>query len=469
MDKGFFPLVLFFWKKALNLTSALLKQIITQKDFDTWGNLRENYLPAEYQTLYRVMTKHVENYTKLPTFEDLKLDIRDRNLQEKVFAIEAVDIDVDAWILLEYLKNEYTQVEILDELDRFVEKTIALAKAEENVEALQQIVVDIGDRVDLKPPEESMQLISLFDSEKELKKYVPLGLNQDYDQKLKFSPRDLVLIGGRRGAGKTFTCVNIANNLYEQGRGSVYFTIEMDSRSILQRMCSLGTGVPVSKLITRNLQEPEWDLVVKWWANRFEDGLELLPEYYESKDFDNFHTKLTKNRKLTKNKQLDVVYDPVLSLSKIRKELDSKLSQTDIGVIIVDYINLVRHHNAPNKGGQYDWTEQIEVSKALKSIAQEYEVPVFSPYQTDNTGEARFAKGILDAADAAFTLETWEQADACITFTCTKMRSAKMEGFTSTMDWDTLKIGPQSCLSPKERSDVKGSLKTGETVHEVIN
>tara|TARA_B100001964_G_scaffold32601_1_gene34259 strand:- start:963 stop:1772 length:810 start_codon:yes stop_codon:yes gene_type:complete len=263
LDKGFFPLVLFFWKKALNLTSALLKQIITQKDFDTWGNLRENYLPAEYQTLYRVMTKHVENYTKLPTFEDLKLDIRDRNLQEKVFAIEAVDIDVDAWILLEYLKNEYTQVEILDELDRFVEKTIALAKAEENVEALQQIVVDIGDRVDLKPPEESMQLISLFDSEKELKKYVPLGLNQDYDQKLKFSPRDLVLIGGRRGSGKTFTCVNIANNLYEQGRGSVYFTIEMDSRSILQRMCSLGTGVPVSKLITRNLQEPEWGLSSK--------------------------------------------------------------------------------------------------------------------------------------------------------------------------------------------------------------
>ena len=411
MDKGFFPLVLFFWKKALNLTSALLKQIITQKDFDTWGNLRENYLPAEYQTLYRVMTKHVENYTKLPTFEDLKLDIRDRNLQEKVFAIEAVDIDVDAWILLEYLKNEYTQVEILDELDRFVEKTIALAKAEENVEALQQIVVDIGDRVDLKPPEESMQLISLFDSEKELKKYVPLGLNQDYDQKLKFSPRDLVLIGGRRGAGKTFTCVNIANNLYEQGRGSVYFTIEMDSRSILQRMCSLGTGVPVSKLITRNLQEPEWDLVVKWWANRFEDGLELLPEYYESKDFDNFHTKLTKNRKLTKNKQLDVVYDPVLSLSKIRKELDSKLSQTDIGVIIVDYINLVRHHNAPTKLGQYDWTEQIEVSKALKQYAQDYEVLIFSPYQTDATGEARFAKGILDAADAAFALEAWNKSD----------------------------------------------------------
>ena len=48
------------------------------------------------------------------------------------------------------------------------------------------------------------------------------------------------------------------------------------------------------------------------------------------------------------------------------------------------------------------------------------------------------------------------------------MRSAKMEGFTSTMDWDTLKIGPQSCLSPKETAEVKSSLKTGESIHEII-
>ena len=102
----------------MNLTSALLKQIITQEDFDTWGGLRENYLPSEYQQIHRVMATHVKNYTKLPTFEDLKLSIRDRSLREKIFAIEAVDVDVDAWLLLEYLKNEYTQVEILGELEK---------------------------------------------------------------------------------------------------------------------------------------------------------------------------------------------------------------------------------------------------------------------------------------------------------------------------------------------------------------
>ena len=451
----------------MNLPSALLKQIITQEDFDTWGNLRENYLPAEYQALHKVMHTHVKNFGHLPTFEDLKLSIRDRKLREKTFAIEAVDIDVDAWMLLEYLKNEYAQVEILDELDKFVEKTIAISSAEENVEVLQQIVLDIGDRVDLKAPEENMQTISLFDSEKNLKKYLPLGLNDEYDQKLKFSPRDLVLVGGRRGAGKSLTCVNIANNVYNQGRSSIYFTIEMDSRSILQRMCALGARVPIGRLATRNLTSTEWNRVAEWWANRFVDGVDLLPDFYESRDFDTLHTELSK-KKLTPDRQLDVIYDPVLSLSRIRKELESKINQTDVGVIIVDYLNQVKRSNAPAKGGQYDWTEQIEVSKTLKSMAQEYEVPVFSPYQTDNTGEARFAKGILDAADAAYTIETWSPEDECITFNCTKMRSAKMEGFTSVMDWETLKIGPQSTMNPKERESIKDSLSTGEDIHDAI-
>ena len=451
----------------MNLPSALLKQIISQEDFDTWGNLRENYLPSEYQALHKVMHTHVKNFGNLPTFEDLKLSIRDRKLREKTFAIEAVDIDVDAWMLLEYLKNEYAQVEILDELDKFVEKTIAISSAEENVEVLQQIVLDIGDRVDLKAPEENMQTISLFDSEKNLKKYLPLGLNDEYDQKLKFSPRDLVLVGGRRGAGKSLTCVNIANNVYNQGRSSIYFTIEMDSRSILQRMCALGARVPIGRLATRNLTSTEWYRVAEWWANRFVGGADLLPDFYETRDFDTLHTELSK-KKLTPERQLDVIYDPVLSLSRIRKELESKINQTDVGVIIVDYLNQVKRSNAPSKGGQYDWTEQIEVSKTLKSMAQEYEVPVFSPYQTDSTGEARFAKGILDAADAAYTIETWAPEDECITFNCTKMRSAKMEGFTSVMDWETLKIGPQSTMNPKDRETLKDTMATGEDIHDAI-
>ena len=137
----------------------------------------------------------------------------------------------------------------------------------------------------------------------------------------------------------------------------------------------------------------------------------------------------------------------------------------DVGVIIVDYINQVKRSSMPSRSGQYDWTEQIEVSKALKSMAQEFETPVFSPYQTDASGEARFAKGILDAADAAYSLETWSQEDNCITFKCVKMRAPAMRYFSSSMDWETLKIGPATALTPTERED--NDQKTGEDIDDI--
>ena len=103
----------------------------------------------------------------------------------------------------------------------------------------------------------------------------------------------------------------------------------------------------------------------------------------------------------------------------------------------------------------------------MKLYAQEYETLFFAPYQTDASGEARFAKGILDAADAAFSLETWEQSDNCMTFNCTKMRNNRMESFTSEVDWETLKIGPASALNPKQREDIENNMKTGENVDDI--
>ena len=90
----------------MNIASALLKQIIVQKDLDTWSKLKEHYLPGEYQPIFRILDKHIDTYQDLPKFEDLSYEIRDRQLQEKIFAVESVEVDVDAWMLLEYLKNE---------------------------------------------------------------------------------------------------------------------------------------------------------------------------------------------------------------------------------------------------------------------------------------------------------------------------------------------------------------------------
>tara|TARA_R110000796_G_scaffold176455_1_gene293291 strand:+ start:6175 stop:7380 length:1206 start_codon:yes stop_codon:yes gene_type:complete len=389
----------------------------------------------------------------MPTIEELKLEIRDGSTREKLHAITAVEVDTEPFMLLEYLKNEYAQKEILDSLENYVESSVAFADADESVSELHQIVLDIEGKVDLEKPQDSMQRITLFEDDEEIANYLPLGLNTEYDHEIQFSPRDLILVGGKRGSGKSVVCSNIANSVFKSGKTAMFFTIEMDSRSILQRCCAIATGIPFARLRTKNLSVIEWERVAGWWANRFDKGQERLKQYKADRDFERFHHDLTTNCELLPTQQLDVIYDPSLTLSKIRAELDKKVKALNVGVVIVDYINQVKRSNLPSRGGQYDWTEQIEVSKALKSMAQEFEVPVFSPYQTDASGEARFAKGILDAADAAYALETWEQEDGCITFNCVKMRNASMKSFTSQMNWETLQIGPESSLTPKEKED----------------
>ena len=436
--------------------------MLTLQDFETWSVTHKHYLPSEYHSLYNIIDKHCETFHKMPTIDDLKFEIRDSSTREKLYAVEALEVEIDADSLLEYLKNEYTQKEILNSLEDYVEHSISFENAQESVDHLHQIVLDVEDKVDLEDPQESMQRIDLFEADEDLAKYIPLGLNEEYDLDIQFSPRDLVMLGGKRGAGKSVICANIANNVYDSGKSAMYFTIEMDSRSILQRCCAIATEIPFSRMRTKNLSVTEWEQVATWWAQRFTSGQDHLNEYKKHRDFEKFHSNL-KTGELLPTQQLDVIYDPSLTLAKIRAELDKKVKHLNVGVIIVDYINQVKRSSLP--GRQYDWTEQIEVSKALKIMAQEYDCTVISPYQTDATGEARFAKGILDAADAAYTLETWDHEDACMTFNCVKMRAASMRSFTSVVDWETLKIGPDSAMTPQERDD--STHKTGEEINDL--
>lgn len=437
------------------------------QDFDTWSAVYKHYLPTEYHTLFKIIDKHCETFHEMPTFESLKYEIRDSATQEKLYAIESVEVEVEPEQLLEYLKNEYAQKEILDQVDDWIDNSVAFESAEESVTHLYEIALDIEDKIDLQPPGESMAKIALFDDEEELGKYLPLGLNEDFDFQLQFSPRSLLLFGGKRGAGKSITCSNIAHYTQQRGKSAIYFTIEMDTREILHRSCSVATGVPLTRLRIKNLSVKEWETVAAWWADRFLDGQQKLKEYEDHRSFDRFHESLTKDCELLPTRQLDIIYDPSLTVSKIRAELDKRAkSMADVGVVIVDYLNQVQTHSMKTgHAGQYDWKEQIEVAKALKSMAQEYDFPFVSPYQIDGSGEARFAKGILDSADAAFTLDPHEEEDQCVSFKCVKMRNGPHKSFTSTMDWDSLKIGPESALTPVEKEELGEG--TGEKINDL--
>lgn len=422
----------------MNLASALFKRLLEEGDFDTWANLRKHYLPGEYDRVYDAIEKHVEIYHKLPNLDELKLSIKDTPTLEKVYAIEVVEVDAEPFLLLDYLKNEFAQKETLFQLQKYVENTISFETAEETIESLYSIISKIEDKVDLKPEEENLEKLNLFYSDEEIADYIPLGLNAEFDERVRFKRSDYILMGGKRGSGKSITCSNLANTVYNQGKSVLYFSIEMPIREILQRQCSIGANVSHSKVKYKTLDNMEWLKVATWWANRYENGQEHLEAYKTHRDFDRFHKAIQKEG--LNPVQIDIIYDPSLTLPKLKAEIIKRVRKLgNVGLIIIDYVNQIKKTSGTTD--KFDWKDQIDVSTALKEIAGVLQIPVFSPYQIDSSGEARFAKGILDSADAAFILSAGEGS---ISFTCTKMRGDAKIDFISKVDWNSLTIGPEN-------------------------
>jgi len=435
----------------LNLASIFIKKILVDSDLDAWANLRKHYLPKPFHQVYEAIERHLKEYGALPTFDSLLYGTRQPLLKAKIENIQLVEyIDIDCTQLLDYIKNEFVQVESLAKIDKFLDTTIATGSAEEIIEALRAMVLEVESQVDFTNPEDDMRRIELFEPEDIRKKAQPLGLNDEYDSDNLFAPTDYVLIGGKRGSGKSLACANIVSQAYLENKSSIYFTIEMPTRQILHRICSISTDIPASLIRKRDLNVEQWRKVAQWWAKRFEGGTEDYNQYLADRDFDKLHTSLIK-RPLQKT-QIEIIYDASLTIGRIRAELDRLCYTLEPTIVVVDYINKVKT-GLHSKKGQFDWTEQMDISDKLKVLAQDYNVLLVSPYQIDSTGEARMAKGILDPADIAFTIDAHHKEDSAMTFNCVKRRNGPEIPFTSKINWETLKLGPESAVLELKEED----------------
>lgn len=461
----------------MDLASALVKRVLECNDFDTWINVRKHYLPSEYHKLYEVINKHTDTYHKLPTFEELRFETRDAATLEKVYALENSDeVDTEPFLLLDYVKNEYAQKEALFQFDKYIDNSLAFETAEETVQSIQQIAADLEMKVDIKDPSESMQKINLFESEEDLGNRITLGLNEEFDANYQITTTDYVLMGGYRGAGKSITCNNVSRHIIEtKNKVALYFSIEMEAIEVIQRDAAIATRIPFNKIRNKNLSVIEWEKIVEYWGGRFKNAEPHIKAYKDHRCFDRFHTAISKED--LADAYLDVVYDPHLTLAKIRNEVTKRINQgLEIGIIIVDYINQVKLREAgPGKQDQYDWKEQIYISTGLRRLAQELRIPVFSPMQIDASGNVRFAKGITDAATVVLNLDKLPQAYNVMAFNVTKMRHAPDElQVISVMDWNSLKIGPQSGQLPEIEEEEqptigkkrKKSKPTGESIYD---
>ena len=305
----------------------------------------------------------------------------------------------------------------------------------------------------------NMADIMLFKNAEELARdRIHLGFNNTFDATLAGVARqELILIGGKRGSGKSICSSNIAISQYESGNTSVIFSIEMIAHEVLERNLSILANVSHQNLKQNRLTEDELLRVVKARAGMFDNSDDLVESFKTHRDKIKFEQSLVREKRLKTDNQMIIIDDRALTLTsldlhlgKIKAKFGDKFT-----VAVVDYLNQIVVEGA----SQFDWQPQIVISKKLKELARKYDIVMISPYQIDATGEARFAKGILDAADIALVMEAHEKEKGALTFSTTKIRGGREMTFTSPINWDSLRISPHDIEEPEKKETIKRSSK----------
>ncbi len=440
----------------MDISAVLLNKLLTEKNLDVWAKLKLAFLDPAYSSLYTAINRYYTNYHSIPSFDELEIVVRELPVSKTLATLRLLDeTDVTAEVALDALIDQYTQNEAIKLLDKFVDK-LPVYDTTEIKDNLANIVLTLEEKTLTSEGVYSMSDILLFKRPDDLARTrVHLGLNNTFDAVLGGVARqELILIGGKRGAGKSNTCSNMMINQYEAGFSSIYFTIEMVAHETLTRNMSILANVNHQHLKNGTLTDEELLKVVQARAGMYTDAQPLVDEFIKTRDQYAFEEKVVRQCTLKHDNQMVIIDDRDLSLASIDLHLGKMKSRfgDKFTLAIIDYLNQIKI-----EGNQYDWQPQIEVSKKLKNLARKHDVVIVSPYQIDKDGEARFAKGILDAADIALIMEAHDKEHNAITFETTKIRGAKEMIFTSGMDWDSLRMSPIPIDKPasKEKDKVK--------------
>ncbi len=167
---------------------------------------------------------------------------------------------------------------------------------------------------------------------------------------------DLIIVAARPSMGKTAFCLNIAENVGIKAKKAVaVFSLEMSKQQLVTRLICSNSGVDSQKMRTGiNLREEDWENIGK-----------AIDALSEAKIFIDDSAMVT-------------VMDVRAKARRLKAE------QKDLGLIIIDYIQLMQGSNPQNRV-----QEISEISRGLKTLARELEVPIIALSQLSRSVESR--------------------------------------------------------------------------------
>ena len=174
-----------------------------------------------------------------------------------------------------------------------------------------------------------------------------------------WQPSDLIIIAARPGMGKTAFVISMAKNMaIDFGHPVALFSLEMSSVQLITRMISSETGLTSEKLRKGNLEAHEWEQL---------------------------------NVKVKKLSDAPIYIDdtPSLSIFDLRAKARRLVSQHGVKIIVIDYLQLMTAGGSAGKGGGNREQEISMISRNLKALAKELNVPVIALSQLSRAVETR--------------------------------------------------------------------------------
>jgi replicative DNA helicase len=195
-------------------------------------------------------------------------------------------------------------------------------------------------------------------SKKEGLSGIPSGFTKIDRVTAGWQPSDLIILAARPGMGKTAFVLSMARNMaIDHQKAVAVFSLEMSSVQLITRLISSETALESEKLRKGNLEDHEWEIL------------------------------MSKVKKLEKA-PLFIDDTPALSVFDLRAKCRRLKATHDIQVIIIDYLQLMTAGGQNKNGGNRE-QEISTISRSLKSIAKELNVPVIALSQLSRAVETR--------------------------------------------------------------------------------
>ncbi|GIT98632.1 replicative DNA helicase [Sulfurovum sp. TSL1] len=180
------------------------------------------------------------------------------------------------------------------------------------------------------------------------------GFRNLNDKTSGFGKGDLVIIAARPAMGKTAFVLNMALKAIERNEGVAFFSLEMPAEQLMLRMLSAKTSIPLQALRVGDLKDEQWsDLAAAT------QDLASKKLFVDDGGYATIHHVRSKLRKL-------------------------KAQHPEISVAIIDYLQLMS-----GEGREGRQQEVSEISRGLKQLARELQIPIIALSQLNRGVESR--------------------------------------------------------------------------------